>query len=99
MKSVIRSGLAACAVLVVLSGCIVQPAPTPVVYAPRPAPVYAPPPVVVRPPPVVVVQPAPPPIIIERPGPPPGPYYVFRRGHWVWNGYRWIWVPGHYVAY
>ena len=83
MNVLLRSGLAACAVLGVLPGCVVQPG-TPVVYnAPAPAP--------------VIVRPPPPPIIVERPPPPPGPYYVFRRGHWYWNGYHWVWAPGHYV--
>lgn len=35
------------------------------------------------------------------PAPPPSPYYPpqFRDyvpGQWAWNGYGWIWVPGHW---
>ena len=77
---------------VALAGCIYEPAPSPVVYAPAPA--------VVRQPQVVVVQrPPPPPIIIETPPPPPPqhPYWVWQRGHWFWNGARWMWQPGHYA--
>jgi hypothetical protein len=50
--------------------------------------VYAPAPV--SPPP------APIPIVEQVPPPPPG-YYVWRPGHWRWNGYRYVWVRGHYV--
>lgn len=41
--------------------------------------------------------PAPAPIV-EAPPPPPGAYYVWRPGHWRWNGVRWVWIRGHYVA-
>jgi len=59
-----------------------------------------------------VYQQAPPPpqpttVVVSRPPPPPParveviparPAYpvVSVRGHWRWNGYRWVWVPGHY---
>jgi hypothetical protein len=23
--------------------------------------------------------------------------FRFIRGEWTWNGYEWIWAPGHYV--
>ncbi|WP_428489301.1 hypothetical protein [Rhodopila sp.] len=47
--------------------------------------VYAPP-----------IGPAPAPLVEQVPPPPPG-YYVWRPGHWRWNGRRYIWAPGHYV--
>ena len=28
---------------------------------------------------------------------PPGAY-VWRPGHWRWNGFRYVWVRGHYVV-
>ena len=70
-----------------LAGCVYPPPPPPrVVY--RPAP-----------PPVVVERPAPPPMIVERVPPPPieHPYWVWRQGGWRWNGYRYVWMRGHYV--
>ena len=36
----------------------------------------------------------PPGLIVENYGPMDG--YVWVRGHWAWNGYEWIWQPGHY---
>jgi hypothetical protein len=30
--------------------------------------------------------------VVTRPG------FVWIRGQWTWNGYEWIWQPGHYVA-
>jgi len=33
-------------------------------------------------------------LIIEDYGPRDG--YIFVRGNWQWNGYEWIWMPGHY---
>lgn len=53
------------------------------VYAPPPGPLPLPPP------------PAP---VVETVPPPPGVYYVWRPGHWVWNGFRYVWRRGHYVA-
>ena len=32
------------------------------------------------------------------PAPPPPPGSVFVRGHWVWNGYTWLWQPGYWIA-
>ncbi len=31
---------------------------------------------------------------------PPPPYYgaVWVEPHWVWDGYRWVWVEGYYIA-
>lgn len=49
----------------------------------------------------VVVAPAPPPrVIVEQPPPMPGPpdVYVWRPGHWQWNGVRYVWVNGVYIA-
>ena len=42
--------------------------------------------------------PPPPARVVERVPPPPPGYYAWRPGHWRWNGYRYVWVPGHYVA-
>ncbi len=33
-------------------------------------------------------------LIVENYGPMDG--YVWVRGHWAWNGYEWMWSPGHY---
>jgi hypothetical protein len=33
-------------------------------------------------------------LIVENYGPMEG--YVWVRGGWTWNGYEWIWAPGHY---
>jgi hypothetical protein len=33
-------------------------------------------------------------LIVENYGPREG--YVWVRGGWTWNGYEWIWAPGHY---
>jgi len=52
-----------------------------------------------EPAPTVVVErgpyPAPPPRVEYRPAPPAHPV-VWVRGHWRWNGYRYVWIPGHY---
>ena len=58
--------------------------------------------VAVRPVPAPVVvyreRPAPPPLIIEE-QPAPPPYRVtWVRGHWHWNGHRYVWHHGHYRA-
>jgi len=60
---------------------------------------------------VVYRQPAPPPpttIVVQRPPAPAPPLrveviparpqypVVWVRGHWRWNGFRWVWIPGHY---
>ncbi len=47
--------------------------------------------------PPVSVGPPPPPVVEAVP-PPPAAYYVWRPGHWRWNGVRWVWIRGHYVA-
>jgi hypothetical protein len=53
-----------------------------------------------QPPPtrVVVVnrEPAPPPLIVEVRPAPPRYAVVWVPGHWRWNGYRHIWIRGHY---
>ena len=36
----------------------------------------------------------PPGLLIENYGPMDG--YIWVRGHWAWNGFEWIWQPGHY---
>jgi hypothetical protein len=53
------------------------------------APVYAPRVVVGVAPPVALVEPIP---------APPVAGYVWRPGYWAWNGVRYVWVPGVYVA-
>jgi hypothetical protein len=63
--------------------------------------------VAVRPPPprpAVVVEnapppgaPAPPPLRVEVQGPRPYAAAVWHRGHWRWNGRRYVWVPGHWA--
>jgi hypothetical protein len=45
----------------------------------------------------VYVRVAPPKVIVENPGP-ARPGYYWDPGHWRWNGARYVWVPGHYVA-
>ncbi|HYY27032.1 MAG TPA: hypothetical protein VE860_03760 [Chthoniobacterales bacterium] len=45
----------------------------------------------------VVIRAAPPNPIIETVPPPPGRSYVWDPGHWRWNGYRYVWIRGHYV--
>ncbi len=34
---------------------------------------------------------------VERVPPPPGPQYIWRPGHWVWNGRGYVWVSGAYL--
>ena len=56
--------------------------------------------VVYREPPRTVVvdrgpYPPPPPRVEYRPPGPPFPA-VWVPGHWRWNGYRYIWIRGHY---
>src|SRR5260221_4199961 len=40
---------------------------------------------------------APPPPPAEAIPPPPGPRWVRQPGFWAWNGYQYVWAPGHYV--
>ena len=44
----------------------------------------------------VPVGPVPAPIVEAVP-PPPAAAYVWRPGHWRWNGFRYVWIRGHYV--
>lgn len=37
-----------------------------------------------------------PPLRVE-PAPPPPAGFIWRPGHWAWNGYRYHWVRGHYI--
>jgi YXWGXW repeat-containing protein len=46
---------------------------------------------------VVVAPTAPPPPQAETPPPAPGPSYVWRTGHWWWDGAQYVWKPGRYV--
>src|SRR5689334_16536841 len=45
-----------------------------------------------------VVETAPPPPTQEAIPPAPQPGYVWLEGHWQWNGVRYVWVRGYYVA-
>jgi WXXGXW repeat (2 copies) len=45
----------------------------------------------------VYVQTAPPAPIYETAPAVPGPGYIWQAGYWRWNGYRYVWVHGHYV--
>lgn len=38
-----------------------------------------------------------PPPRFEPPPPPPPPGMIWEPGHYRWNGYRYAWVPGHYI--
>jgi hypothetical protein len=38
-----------------------------------------------------------PPPPYEPPPPPPPPGMVWEPGHYHWNGYRYIWIRGHYL--
>ncbi len=51
----------------------------------------------VYPAPVPGPPPPPAPLVEAAPPPPPG-VYVWRPGHWRWNGFRYVWVRGHYVV-
>ena len=63
-----------------------QPAPTYVVVQPQGPAVYA------------EVESAPPADIEEEVGPCPGVDYVWVKGHWQWDGYRWVRIHGHWGA-
>lgn len=43
------------------------------------------------------VQAGPPTPIYEAVPPAPGPGYYWVAGYWRWNGYRYVWVRGHYA--
>jgi hypothetical protein len=43
------------------------------------------------------VQVAPPAPVYETVPAVPGPGYTWVAGYWRWNGYRYVWVRGHYV--
>lgn len=45
----------------------------------------------------VVVETAPPAEIEDEVVPCPGNSYVWIKGHWQWDGYRWVRVHGHWV--
>ncbi len=78
-----QSLLLAPAVLLLLGGCT----DTVVVREPRPRPAV-----------VVAGGPPPPPaLIVETPGPRPYDRAIFHRGHWRWNGRRYVWVRGYYA--
>jgi hypothetical protein len=48
-----------------------------------------------REPPLFVTM-APPPEPIELAGSPPSPVYVWARGQYNWNGFEYVWTPGHW---
>ncbi len=33
----------------------------------------------------------------EQVPPPPGRHVIWEPGHWHWDGYRYGWIPGHYI--
>lgn len=41
---------------------------------------------------------APPADPIEVEGGAPSPSYLWVRGNWYWNGFEYIWIPGHWQA-
>jgi hypothetical protein len=47
----------------------------------------------------VVITTVEPPLPYEEWIPPrPGPNHIWARGHWGWDGARYVWVPGRHVA-
>ncbi|MGC1388725.1 MAG: hypothetical protein WA807_12005 [Steroidobacteraceae bacterium] len=44
-------------------------------------------------------QPVPAPPAETIPPPPPQGVYIWRPGHWVWNGYAYRWKRGAYVSH
>jgi len=46
----------------------------------------------------IVVGIAPPAPIVEPVPAPPVVGYAWRPGHWRWNGVRYVWLPGRYMA-
>jgi hypothetical protein len=76
--------IVACVASLYASGCAVQEE---VDVAPRTAP-----------PPPVQVQQAPPPDYDEAVPVAPRANYIWVRGNWHWNGYRYVWLPGRYSA-
>lgn len=75
-------GVSSCFVLVVLSGCVVAPAP----YVAAPYPYYT------------ESNVAPPPPVSEVVGIAPYPGYFWISGYWSWVGGRYAWHQGHWQA-
>ena len=73
---------AAVITLSMLTAGCVQP------YAPQPQPS------------AIYVQSPPPADVYEVQPPPPdgSPYWVWQKGHWLWNGHRYVWKRGHWVS-
>jgi len=47
---------------------------------------------------VVYVRQQPPADLAEEiPPHPPGPYWVWQKGHWRWNGHQYYWSHGHWA--
>jgi hypothetical protein len=46
----------------------------------------------------VIIRTPPPAVIVERPGPPLHAGWVWVGGFYRWDGRRYVWVPGHWVA-
>ena len=44
----------------------------------------------------LVVRSAPPPERVEAAPVAPSAQHFWVRGHWLWNGDRYVWAPGHY---
>ena len=45
----------------------------------------------------IQIGPPPAPAVVVRP-PVPQPGYVWAPGYWGWDGYRYVWVEGHWMA-
>lgn len=54
--------------------------------APAPAPIY-----VQQQPPADIVE-------VQPPQPNQSTYWTWQRGHWRWNGYRYQWFSGRWIA-
>jgi len=74
--------------LMLLSVCLSVFLSSCTVVEQRPSPAHA-----------VYVQTPPPNEIIETQIPPPdnSGFWVWQRGHWRWNGFRYFWSAGHWV--
>jgi WXXGXW repeat (2 copies) len=46
----------------------------------------------------IVVRVAPPPVVVEHPGPRPHPGWVWIDGHHQWDGRRYVWAHGYWIA-
>jgi len=46
----------------------------------------------------IYVQIGPPTPVVETVPAVPGPGYIWQGGYWRWDGYRYVWIGGHYVT-